>query len=80
MQNSGQSTENLLSINPDIISVKVAEQFHSHVNTFLKNLIIMKNVEENFFEHGGSILQRSLARTALTPNFEFDMKETPNGS
>lgn len=68
---SSESIQNLPSKNPDIISVSVSDQFHLIVNKYFKDIIIMKKIDENFFEHGDSVLQRSLAKTSIVPKFEF---------
>lgn len=76
MPENSPSIENLLSKNPEIISVSVSDQFHLIVHKYFKDFIIMKKVDEIFFDHGHYILQRSFAKTSIVPTFEFHMKGT----
>lgn len=43
-----------------------------------KNLVIQRHLNENFFDHGVSIIQRSLAKMRIVPQYEYLMMGSTN--
>lgn len=70
--NNNTGNDNEDPATPDLPNTIISHQvFDLHKVSKIENVIIMKTIEENFYDHGASILHRSLSRNNIVLKYVF---------